>query len=220
MCHDCRLGFGWSTTVSRMAAYLTRPEHPAQVQVSELAGSMLGTENPYSISGRVAEVVGGNLVTLPVPVLVNNQAAYQAMMQEPSIKKAMAEAAGVDVAFVGLGDLSPGCTLLKTGHLAAAQMEDLRQRGAVGDMLLRFYDLDGRHVPHPMEEQTISLRFEQIRRIPYVATLAAGASKVDTILGALRGSLIDCLVSDTETARRVLARQEEIESASADRRDD
>ncbi len=210
MCHDCRLGFGWSTTVSRMAAYLTRPQHPAQVRVNELVGSMLGAESPYSVSGRVAEVVGANLVTLPVPVIVNSQAAYQALMQETSIQSAMAEAADVDIAFVGLGDLGPNCTLVKTGQLTLQQMEELRQQGAVGDILFRFYDINGGHVPYLMEEQTISLRFEQIHRIPYVATLAAGASKVDTILGALRGKLIDCLVSDTETAQRVLARQEEI----------
>lgn len=206
LCHDCRLGFGWSTTVSRMAAYLTKPETPAQVWVNELAGSMLGAESPYSISGRVAEVVGGNLVTLPVPVLVNNQAAYQAMMQEPSIRRAMAEAAEVDVAFVGLGDLGPNCTLVRTGYLTRGQIDELGKRGAVGDILLRFYDLNGQHVPHPLEEQSISLSFEQIRRIPFVATLAAGASKVETILGALHGNLIDCLISDTETARLVLER--------------
>lgn len=210
LCRDCRLGFGWSTTVSRMAAYLTRPERPAQVKVNELAGSMLGMENPYSISGRVAEIVGGNLVTLPVPVLVNSPAAYQALLQEPSIRVALAEAAEVDVAFVGMGNVGPDCTLLKTGHLTPGQIEDLRQRGAVGDILLRFYDMNGEHVPHPLETQTISLRIEQIRRIPYVASLAAGATKVDTILGALRGRLIHCLVSDTDTARSVLHRYREV----------
>jgi DNA-binding transcriptional regulator LsrR (DeoR family) len=204
LCRDCRLGFGWSTTVSRMANYLERPARPVQVRVCELAGSMSGHENPYSVSMRVAEMLGAALVSLPVPVLVNSEAAYRALMEEPSIRSALEEAPEVDIAFIGLGDVGPQCTLVRVGALTPEQMDDIRRRGAVGDILMRFYDLEGRYVPTPLEGRTIALKWEQILRIPYTVALAAGPQKTEPILGALRGGFVQGLVTDSETAARVL----------------
>ncbi|MBE9479163.1 MAG: hypothetical protein IMY80_04285 [Chloroflexi bacterium] len=207
---DCRLGFGWSTTVSCMAPYLEKPDNPVNVFINELAGSMLGQKYPYSISSRVAETVEGVLEHLPVPVIVNNQKTYQALMEEQLIKTALTNASKCDIAFVGLGDMGPECTMIKTGYLTPEQMDDLKQKGAVGDILLRYYDIDGKQILTPLDPNIISLEWEQIIHIPYTVALASGLTKVDTILGALQGGFIDCLVSDTQTIQQVLKRYTEI----------
>ena len=204
---DCRLGFGWSTTVSRMAAYLEKPEKPVRVSVHELAGGFPAHENPYSISPKAAEVLGAGLVSLPAPVLVNSDEAYEALMKEPAVYHALEEAAQVDIAVVGLGDVGPECTMVKVGYLTGEQMHELRCRGAVGDVLLRYYDLQGRHVPNPLEGRIVSLSWEDIQSIPRVMALASGDLKIDVILGALQGPIITDLVTDTETARQVLDRK-------------
>jgi DNA-binding transcriptional regulator LsrR (DeoR family) len=206
---DCRLGFGWSTTVSRMAPFLEKPDKPVRVSVHELAGGFPAHENPYSISPKAAEVLGGGLVSLPAPVLVNSEDAYQALMKEPAVRHALQEAAQVDIAVVGLGDVGPDCTMVKVGYLTGEQMHELRCRGAVGDILLRYYDLQGRHVPNPLEGRIFSLSWEEIQDIPRVMALASGALKIDVIRGALQGPIITDLVTDTETARQVLGREPE-----------
>ena len=204
LCGECSLGFAWSTTVRYMAPYLGKPDKPVHVTIHELAGSMLGQDTPYSISSKVAETLGAALKSLPVPVIVNNPATYQALMKEKSIKEALDQAAKCDTAFVGLGDVGDQCTMVKTGYLTPQQMEDLRRQGAVGDVLLRYYDINGQHVYNPLEPHIISLNWEQLNRIPYMVALASGPSKIQAIQGALRGGWVSCLVSDEDTVQQVL----------------
>jgi len=200
----CRLGVGWSTTVSRMAPYLEAPEQPVPCTFHELAGSMLGQTNPYSISWLIARTLNIPLETLPVPVVVQSEAARDAILKETSIRSALEHARQCDIAFVGLGDVGPDCTMVRTGYLTPEQMADLRQQNAVGDILMRYYDASGRHVPTPLESRIISLNWEEIHRIPYIVVMAAGPTKVEAISGALRGRLCHCLITDTDTAQQVL----------------
>jgi len=200
----CRLGVGWSTTVSRMGPYLEAPEQPMRCTVNELAGSFLGEHSLYNISGKIAATLGASLLTLPVPVVVQSEAARDAILREPAVSAALEHARQCDVAIVGLGDTTPDGTMVRTGYLTPDDMAHLRQKGAVGDILLHYYDANGKHVRNPKEDRTISLAWEDILRIPYVMALAAGPTKVEVILGALRGRLCHCLVTDSDTAERVL----------------
>ncbi len=189
-----------------MAPYLEKARAPMHCVVNELAGSVLDPDHPYSISWNIAQALDAKLETLPVPVVVQSELARQALLDEPAIKTAMEHARRCDIAFVGLEDLEADCTLVRTGFMSLEQRAELQAGGAVGDMLMRFFDLSGRHVPSPLEPRVISLTREDIERIPHVVTMAAGPTKVEAILGALRGRLCRCVILDTETAEQVLSR--------------
>ena len=75
--------------------------------------------------------------------------------------------------------------------------------GAVGDMSLRFFDLQGKPVRTPLDERVIGLPLEDLARIPRVMALAGGASKTLAIMGALRTGVIDVLIPDKFTAARL-----------------
>ncbi|MEW5718459.1 MAG: sugar-binding domain-containing protein, partial [Chloroflexota bacterium] len=203
---DCRLGIGWSTTVSRMAPHLEKSESPARIVVNELAGSLLGLENPYSISGQIAQTLSASIEPLSVPVVVKNARARDAILKESSIAVALEHARRCDIALVGLGDVCDACTLVRAGFMTVDQMAELRSRGAVGDILMRFYDASGRHITSPLERRVISLAMEDIRRIPYIIVMAGGPTKLDAILGAMRGGLCHCLIADSQVAEDLASR--------------
>jgi len=202
----CRLGLAWSSTVAYMANYLERSDPPVPFSVHELAGTFLGPSTPYGISWRVAEKLGVPLESLPAPVFVQNREAFAALMKEERIRLALQHAAQVDIAVVGLGNICTECTLVQTGFLTPDQVVDLQRQGAVGDILMRFYDDRGEHVPTPQDGQVIALDWEQICHIPHRVGVASGLAKVEALLGALRGRVIHSLVTDTDTARGILER--------------
>jgi len=202
----CRLGVAWSETVRRIIPYVKSPKPPMRGTVHELVGTRTHQTNPFSISMDLAHALGVPLQTLPVPVVVQSQAARDAIMSEESLRTAMEHARQCDIALVGLGDAGPECTMVRTGHLTVAQVAEMREQGAVGDILMRYYDGQGQHVPIPLEERIISLEWPEIRRIPMIVAMVVGARKVDATLGALQGRLCHCLITDTDTARQVLAR--------------
>jgi DNA-binding transcriptional regulator LsrR (DeoR family) len=81
----------------------------------------------------------------------------------------------------------------------------LRAAGAVGDIGLRYIDAYGRPVDLEIQERVIGLTVEQIRDIPRVIGVAGGEAKIEVIRAALRGQILDVLVTDHGSARALLA---------------
>lgn len=202
---NCHLGVAWSETVSYIANHIQTVDISFPITINELAGTHLSQSTQYGASWKMAERLKARLVSVPVPVVMKDAAAREAILHEESIRQAFEQAARVDLAVVGLGNVGDNCSLVRTGFLSLAQVETLRQHGAVGDILMRFFDKDGQHIPSPLEEQIISLDWEEIRQIPHIIAAAAGYEKVEVILAALRSRLIHSLVTDSDTARQVLA---------------
>lgn len=201
---DCIVGFGWSTTVSRMAPYLETPDKPVTCTIVDLAGSMLGQANPYSVSGRVAEIFDAPLLPLSVPVIVANKSTREAFLSEPSIQAALEMARASTMAFVGLGDAGPEGTMVSLGYLTPEEMSDVRARGAVGEILMRYFNSAGEPIATPLDDQVIALDWEELKRIPKLVIVAAGPRKVEPIRGILHSGLGNCLITDTDTAELIL----------------
>ena len=84
-------------------------------------------------------------------------------------------------------------------------LAELQQRGAVGDINLRYFDADGQLVTSDLDRRVIGLTLDDIRRINTVVGVAGGAAKLKAIQGALEGRLVNVLVTDHLTGERLLA---------------
>lgn len=208
-----RLGIvGWSKTLSYMTAYLKAMSGVVRpAVVSELVGSFVGKAETYNVSLQVAEALGVPIDMLPVPAMVRSEAARDAILAEPAISNALKHARQCDVIFVGVGHVGPGWTMVVRGHLTEEEADYIRSKGAVGDIVGRYYDECGRPVHTYLDSRVISISWEDLRRIPHIVAVACGPHKVKPILGLLRGSLCHCLVTDIDTAQQVLQAEEDHE---------
>ena len=202
----CKLGLARSRTASNMANYLEISDNCHDIYIHELVGTFLDSRTEFAISWRVADKLGAQLNRLPVPGVVKNSSAREAILKEDSIRNALSNARNVDIAFVGLGSADQDSSLIKTNYMSIPQMSEMSRKGAVGEVLMRFYDLDGNHVSMPeLEERIIGLNWTEIRQVDRVIALATGANKVNPIIGAINSGIIEGLVTDIETAETVLA---------------
>jgi DNA-binding transcriptional regulator LsrR (DeoR family) len=71
---------------------------------------------------------------------------------------------------------------------------------------LRFFDREGRTIRSSFEERVIGITLDQLRGVRRVVGVAGGGRKVDALLGALRGGLIDVLITDRFTAEKLVQR--------------
>jgi DNA-binding transcriptional regulator LsrR (DeoR family) len=142
---------------------------------------------------------------IPAPGIVATGLARDALLADPSLAETITMAAHADVALVGVGSLTTDSVVLQASALLTEeQISELKARGMVGNIALRFYDADGQPIEHEVNDRIIALDLEQIRGIPRVIGVAGGPEKVESIRAALRGSLIDVLVTDDRTATRLL----------------
>jgi DNA-binding transcriptional regulator LsrR (DeoR family) len=156
------------------------------------------------LTRRMAQSLGAGLRYLPAPGVVANPLVRQALMEDPQVGDTLATAARADVVVLGIGVPRIGSVVARSGILTDEETQQFMQQGAVGDIALRFFDRDGRPMAHQVGERTIGLTLEQIRRIPRRIGVAGGEGKFEVIRGALRGRLINVLITDDRTASALL----------------
>lgn len=202
----CRIGVAWSATVSAILPYVRKPSvKPGWI--NELAGTYLTTNIPYVVSWPLAEKLGVPVESISMPVLVRSGRVKEMMIQEPAISSALESASKVDLAFVGLGNVSRDSSIMRAGYIGEEQLKEFSAKGAVGDILMRYYDAAGRYIPMSFEDKTVSLEWKKIRKLPFIVSLAFGPEKLEAIAGALAGGIIHGLVTDRWTAEALLERK-------------
>ena len=94
--------------------------------------------------------------------------------------------------------------LAKSGNVfSTRELEAVKDAGGVGDIGLRFFDVDGQPVKMPLDERVIGMTLDDLSKIDRVIALAGGQSKTLAIHGALKSGVIDLLVTDKFTAERL-----------------
>lgn len=205
------LAVSWGTTLSAVADALPRRVMP-QVTVVQMLGGLGRPEaetHGAEITRRLASALGGRPRMLASPGIVASREVRDALLSDPQVYDTLALAASAQVALVGVGIPSDASVTLREGAiLSRADLAELNARRAVGDISLRYFDVAGKPVDTSLDARIIGLEREQIGRIPRVIAVAGGMFKVAAIRAALKGHLMNVLVTDVFVARRLL---EEVE---------
>jgi deoxyribonucleoside regulator len=197
------LGLTWGRAVSAVVRAMRRPGS-FPVHVVQLAGSVgrMGPERDGLELARVlANVLGGRRLYLRAPLIVKTPELCQALMEDSELREALKAGEKADFAIAGIGAVvADHSTVVEAGYLSSEELSDLAEAGAVGDIASRHFDAQGKECEVDLNGRVIGLSLEQIRTIPRVVGVAGGTWKAQAILGALRGRLVDVLVTDRATA--------------------
>lgn len=144
-------------------------------------------------------------ITLPLPPVESVPPSTTAVMrQEDAVKEISRMAQLSSMTVIGIGSMTDEATILKSNILTKNDFLYLQMQGAVGDVLSHFIDRDGNLVNAEIEDRLISTSLETLRQLKNVIGVAAGRSKVEAIRAALRGGYLDVLITDEDTALRLL----------------
>jgi DNA-binding transcriptional regulator LsrR (DeoR family) len=196
--------------------HAVRPGFQGHVNVVQAVGSVaLATPelDSASLTRELAAKLGGAAHYLAAPMVVDSIAAAEMLRSQRDIQRSLELARRADVALVGVGDLDPATSEFVTaGYLSAGDLASIRSSGGVGDMSGQLFTIDGAAYTGGFNERVIGLRLADLRAIPTVISIAAGAAKTPAIFGALRTGVIDVFCTDLDTATAVL----ELHNRSAD----
>ena len=207
----------WSAALLAMVNSMQPNSRTSGARVVQILG---GVGNPSAevhathLTRRFADLVGGSATLLPAPGVVGSAEARQVLMKDRFVQEAMRLIGTVTLALVGIGALEPSRLLAQSGNVFSPnELESLRAQGAVGDICLRFFDKNGAPVVTPLEDRVIAMDLNQLRRAKRVVGVAGGSRKTAAIHAALVGRLVNVLITDRHTARRLVS-----ETASVPRR--
>ncbi len=203
------LAVSWGRAV-RAVVDAFQPRQRQHVEVVQLLGGTgaLDVEvDGVGLAHRLGDLLGARVSLLNAPLVVNREELAAELRQDRSIRRTLEIAAQADVALVGIGATDPAVSsLLRAGYLDDAGLAELVSYGAVGDVCGHHFTLSGELVDAELNRRLIAVDAEALRGIPRVVGVASGPAKVDAILGASRARVVNVVVTDDTTARRVLER--------------
>jgi len=198
----------WSATLLALVDALHSLPRKSGVKIVQILG---GIGNPAAeahatrLTSRMAQLVNGDAVYLPVSGVLATEAARDILIADEVAQQAIRLFDQVTTALVGIGAIDPSPLLAQSGNIfAPKELDLLRQEKAVGDILLRFFDQNGNLVETGLEKRVISMSLEQLSKVSRAIGVAGGSRKYTAILGALRGHWINILVTDHFTANRLV----------------
>lgn len=175
------------------------------VQILGGIGSPGAEAHATQLTQRLATMLAGTATLLPAPGAVGSAEARRVMLKDRYVQEARALFKSVTVALVGIGAVEPSKLLAASGNVFSSQeLKSLSDRGAVGDICLRFFDAAGAPVITPLNDRVIAIELQELKRVHRVIGIAGGRRKTAAIRGALQGRLINMLITDRGTAERLI----------------
>jgi DNA-binding transcriptional regulator LsrR (DeoR family) len=194
------VGIGDGASVSAVADAFDDAATPVRATVVPLAGGYWSPGPEREPFRRIADALGAQAHGLMVPGLVDDATTKGALEAHAGVRAVLDLWGRLDVALVGIGGRGWGAA--SVGEEAA---EELDRAGAVGEILIAPFDLDGVFVCPSLRDRVLAFDARALARVPVAIGVGAGESKVRPVLGALRAGVMRRLVTDLATAEAVLA---------------
>ncbi len=199
------IAMGTGRALRAAVEQLSRMECPQHKIVSLLGNVMSdGSATPYNAVIPMADRVGARHYPAPLPVLARDAEELRALHAQEPVRNSMALCAEADLTMVGVGQLDMTAPVLIDGFLSPAEMAELRQAGARGEITSWVFDDQGRIIDCAHNRRVASAPLPRAADRPVVA-VAVGESKIKAIKAALVGHLVNGLITNELTAERLMA---------------
>jgi DNA-binding transcriptional regulator LsrR (DeoR family) len=182
---------------------IERPNH----QIVSLVGNISadGSASFFDTVGRLADITRSRHYPMPLPFLMSSGKERDQMLRLEPISKVRALAAKADLRLVGIGQMDENAQVFVDGFVTRQELFDMMRRGAAGELTGWAFDAEGRIIDGGTNRRLTSIP----PRVPATALTigaAVGKAKISAIQAALKGRLINGLITDEATAGAILRR--------------
>lgn len=206
---DMILGVAWGTTMSALMDHLVpKPTHGSTIVQLNGAVHASSTEirSMSDLLGRACDAFDARPQFFPVPAFFDDPATRAALWRERSIAAVVELQQRCDIAVFGVGSwIGEVSQVYAGGYLDPADLEALRDAGAVGDICTTFLRLDGSWADLSINARGSGPDLTTLARLPRRVCVVAGQGRVPGTIGALHAGVITDLVIDEHTAEALLA---------------
>lgn len=198
------LGLPWSRSVNDLVDRLTALPTIPVVQLC--GGLVIDGENGSSsdVVRRAARIAGGPSHVFYAPLILDDPESASALRRLASVRDALAHVATVTVAVMGVGAWRPGASTI-CDVVSPETRAEVAAAGVVGEMGGVLFDAEGLPVDSDLSARIVAITGAQLQAIPHVIAVADGTDKVAAIDAAIRGGLLDSLVTTSATAEALIA---------------
>jgi len=201
------ISVSWGHTLLALVNALPKSNFP-DINIIQMIGGLGYPEEELSgneLVRRMATAFNAVPKLLNSPGIVASKEISEALKNDPQNASTLNLARKADFSLVGIGSFSGVSSLQKpNGILTKEDVKSLEKKGAVGDISLQFINKNGELIEDDVNERIIGISIEDIKNISRVIGIAGGDNKITTVKAALKGQLIDVLITDKNTAKKLM----------------
>ncbi|MEN3186634.1 MAG: sugar-binding domain-containing protein [Atribacterota bacterium] len=199
------LGVGVGRTIAEVVHHLL-PMKVEGVEVVQLLGGLTDVtrENPFSIVQELCRKLKAKGTYLASLATVESKSWRDHLLYQTSN--------GIELykkwtkckeALFGFGAIDGG-TLLGSHLVTEEEMEEIRAKGGVGDVLGHVFDGNGHFIHTRLEERLVSIPVDILFKVQKRIAIGGGLFKARALCGLLRTGVVTALVTDEVCAQRIL----------------
>jgi len=196
------IGLGWGSMVYNVVhgGYLTNKRGATVAQIQGSIGGATPDIDGAGLASTLGRELGSRVHTLSAPMVVSDISVRSGLLRDQHIRHTLELGKRADALIVGIGAVSPQSGLYRAGYLNDADLEFIRGQRAVGDVCGSYFARDGSLCPLELNDRTIALDADAIRRAPLRVGVSCGIDKALPNIGAARSGLINALITDEVAA--------------------
>jgi len=168
--------------------------------ISQISKNIFASEIPKNL----ADAYGGIPYILPLPAIVDKKETRDLILKERSIIRIMDLSQKANIAIFTMGYFNTECALARAGYVSESEVMQLEDKGAVGDIFTRLITIEGQICDRELDERTIALDLNELQKKEYRIGIACGSEREKSIYGALVSGACNVLVTDEETAVKMM----------------
>jgi DNA-binding transcriptional regulator LsrR (DeoR family) len=190
----------------KAAIELLPPIDAPDKKIVSLTGNIApdGSAAFYSVIFTMADIIKARHFPMSLPVIASSKDERDLLHRQPMINATLKLAAEADIAFVGVGDLGPNAPLYEDGFVTRQELKALQKAGGVGEITGWIFDADAKLIEGVTNERVASAPIPSTERCLVIA-IAKGPAKLPGLAAAVKGNLVNGLISDEWTAEQLLS---------------
>lgn len=200
--HAGRVGIGWGFTMYQTSLLIPHTDSPGPMTFIPMIG-ISGENSPYLqinvIVNRFAEKFGASSFYTNIPVLRESGPEHERDARLETLWDTL------DAAVIGLGPPFKQGEFL-VSDVSREYKESIAQSDLVGDILANYFDEAGNVFDSSAYYDHFSFPLSRLKSIQNVICLAGGDDKADGLIAAARNGFIQTLITDSSTAKTILAK--------------
>jgi DNA-binding transcriptional regulator LsrR (DeoR family) len=175
-------------------------------QLVSLVGNITpdGSASFYDVLSKLADLTQARHYPMPLPVVMRNREERDLLLALEPVRRVHQLAERADITVVGIGQIDAEAQMFLDGFISRDELIDLMRRGAIGEVASWSYDAEGNILNEGLNARITSVRHQVPARGVKVG-VATGPAKVASIRAALRGRILNGLITNETTAEALLA---------------
>lgn len=199
------IGFSRGRALSHLVSNLV-PTNRKNLTVTQLVGGLNAEEtstNSDNIVRDSAQILRAKPCFMYAPIIVENKELRDSMLSQSFFSQVYDTMKKCTVAVVGVGNFTNQTGLVPKRFMFEEEFQELKRKNATGEICTYYFNPDGAIIESGINQRVFAIDYSSYMKIPVRIGVAGGNEKIQALIGAIKGKLINVLITDIETAKEV-----------------